>query len=82
MREIIRIEACIKTAGPSITTEPIAAESDCSLRIRQTCTSAKTKEPKVTDNCVIGRSALDMKASTSTPIIAPPSKISIGERSV
>ena len=45
--EIIRIEACNKIAGPSITTDPIAAVVDSSFRILQTCASDKTKVPTV-----------------------------------
>ncbi|CAB5107202.1 unannotated protein [freshwater metagenome] len=79
---MISIEACSKIAGPSITTDPMAAEVDSSFRILHTWASDKTRVPTVMLNCTVGRSAFETNASTSTPINAPDRRIKIGERSV
>ena len=73
-----RIVPCIKSAGPSITTDFTATLAEDWLCTRHTCAKAKIIEPKAMVFWSAVRDVDLAKASMSTPITAPPRMTRIG----
>ncbi|CAB4938264.1 unannotated protein [freshwater metagenome] len=77
---IKRIVPCIKIVGPSIMTEPIAALAEVKFRILSNERKAMKSVPRVSVSCKTARRLAAAKASSKTPITAPPRTINIGAR--